>query len=287
MEYYKNKLILITGGSSGIGLSLAKQLAEQEANVWILARRPEQLAVAIKEIEACRKNPNQKIGFIEADVTNEQEINTKLTKFIDQNGVPDILINSAGATRPGLFEELGSDIFRFMMEVNYFGSVYTMKQIVPGMIARHSGHLINISSAAGYKGVYGYTAYSGSKFAIFGLTDTLRSELKEYGIRVSVVMPPDTNTPQHAGELPYQPPLTKALNENGGLAQPDDVARQILSSAAKGKYLIICNFQTKLLYNIINILSVFNLWNPFMDMLVEQARRKAQKRGELQLEAKK
>lgn len=278
MDYYKNKLVLITGGSSGIGLSLAKQTADLEANVWILARRPEQLELALNEIETHRKNPAQKFGCIAADVANEQEVNSGLTNFIDANGVPDILINSAGATRPGLFGELDTDIFRWLMDVNYFGSVYTMKKIVPGMISRHSGHIINISSAAGYKGVYGYTAYCGSKFAIFGISDTLRSELKEYGIRVSVVMPPDTNTPQLAGEEPFKPALTKALTEdNGGIAQPDDVARQIINAAAKGKFIILTNFQTKLLYNTINILSVFNLFNPFMDMLVSQARRKVQK----------
>ena len=138
------------------------------------------------------------------------------------------------------------------------------------------------------KGIYGYTAYSGSKFALFGLTDTLRSELKEYGIRVSVVLPPDTNTPQLAGEEPYKPAIVKVLSEdNTGVAQPDDVARQIIIAAAKGKYIILTNFQTKLLFNAVNIMSVFNLFYPYMDMVVGQARRKVQKQTEIQLEVKK
>jgi 3-dehydrosphinganine reductase len=159
-----------------------------------------------------------------------------------------------------------------------------MKRIVPGMIQRHSGHIINLSSAAGYVGAYGYTAYCGSKFAIYGLSDALRQELKEHNIRVSVVMPPDTNTPQLAGEEPYKPAITKAMSEdNAGIAQPEDVARQIINGAAKGRYLIICNSQTKLLYNVINVLRLFNLYNPFMDMLVNQARNKVKKLSNRQI----
>ena len=283
MDYYKGKLVLITGGSSGIGLALAKQMAALEANVWILARHPDQLEIALKEIESNRKNPGQKFGWIKADVSNESEINEELTRFVNSIGVPDVLINSAGVTRPGLFDELDTEIFRWCMDVNYFGSLYTLKKIVPGMVARRSGQIINLSSAAGYRGVYGYTAYCGSKFAIFGLTDTLRQELKEFGIRVSVVLPPDTNTPQLAGEEPYKPRLTKALTEdNGGIAQPDDVAREISTAAAKGRYIILPNFNTKLLYNLINVLTVFNLFNPFVDMLIDQARKKAQKQSSQQ-----
>jgi len=284
MGYYTGKLILITGGSSGIGLCLAKQLAALEANVWILARRPDALESSLKEIQACRISPNQKFGLISADVTNEQDLNARLDTFVSENGVPDILINSAGVTRPGIFGDLTTDIFRWNMDVNYFGSVYTMKKIVPGMIQRHSGHVINLSSAAGYVGAYGYTAYCGSKFAIYGLSDALRQELKEHNIRVSVVFPPDTNTPQLAGEEPYKPPLTKAMSEdNAGVAQPEDVARQIINSAARGKFIITCNFQTKLLYNVINVLKVFNLYNSFMDMLVNQARSKVEKQRKSQV----
>jgi 3-dehydrosphinganine reductase len=284
MGYYDGKLVLITGGSSGIGLSLAKQLAALDANVFILARRPEQLGLSLKEIQDNRKSPGQKFGIIQADVTNEQDLNAKLDTFIRDNGVPDILINSAGVTRPGIFGDLDTDIFRWNMDVNYFGSVYMLKKIVPGMIQRHSGHIINLSSAAGYVGAYGYTAYCGSKFAIYGLSDALRQELKEHNIRVSVVMPPDTNTPQLAGEEPYKPAITKAMSEdNAGVAQPEDVAREIINGAARGKYLIICNGQTKLLYNVINVLRLFNLYNPFMDMLVNQARNKVEKQSNRQI----
>ena len=278
MDYYQGKLVLITGGSSGIGLALAKQLATLQANVWILARRPEQLDIALKEIESCRKNPVQQFGVIQADVSDEQEINTELSKFLATTGVPDILINSAGVTRPGLLEDLDSKIFHWLMDVNYFGTVYTTKKIVPGMAARHSGQIINICSGAGYAGLYGYSAYCGSKFAVRGFSDTLRSELKENGIKVSLVLPPDTNTPQLIEEQQYKPALTKALTEdNGGIAEPEEVARNILKSASNGKYMILPHSQISLLYNVVNVLMIFNLYFPFMDMLVNQARAKTEK----------
>ncbi|HVP21405.1 MAG TPA: SDR family oxidoreductase, partial [Anaerolineaceae bacterium] len=281
MEYYKNKLILITGGSSGIGLSLAKQLAEQEANVWILARRPGQLAVAIKEIEACRVNPAQKFGTIEADVSNEPEINTEITKFIEANGVPDILINAAGYARPGLFTDLDSEVFRQEMDVNYFGLVYTAKKIAPGMIARRSGHIINISSMAGFIGTIGYTAYCGAKFAVRGFTDTLRFELKKFGVRVSLVYPPDTRTPGYEVENGFKPAITKAFTEdNVGVFEPDYVAKVIIKDAAKGKYTILPGSSTSAWYFIYGLGMSFNLVNPVMDWMLSQSWRKVEKEAQ-------
>jgi 3-dehydrosphinganine reductase len=278
MEYYQNKLVLITGGSSGIGLSLAKQLAQAEANVWILARRPEQLEKAIHEIEACRKNPSQKFGYIEADITNEQHLSSELSKFTESNGVPDILINSAGYARPGLFDDLDSGEFRRQMDVDYFGTVNTIKNIAPGMAARKSGHIINISSMAGFIGTIGYTAYCGAKFAVRGFTDTLRFELKRYGVRVSIVYPPDTRTPGYEIENRFKPAITKAFTEdNGGVFEPDYVAKVILKDAAKGKYTILPGSSTKGWYFIYGLGMSFNLVNPIMDWMLGQSWRKVEK----------
>jgi len=280
MDYYQNKLVLITGGSSGIGLSLAKQLAQAQANVWILARRPEQLDIAIKEIEACRNNSSQKFGRISADVSNEQQTNVELTKFIETNGFPDILINAAGYARPGMFTDLDSEVFRQEMDVNYLGMVYTSKIIVPGMLARQSGHIINISSMGGFMGIIGYTAYCGSKFAVRGFTDSLRVELKKFGVRVSIVFPPDTRTPGFEVENRYKPAITKAYTEdNGGVFEPDVVAKVILNDAAKGKYDILPGGSTKAWYFAYGVGMAFNLVNPIIDYMLGQSWRKVEKEG--------
>jgi 3-dehydrosphinganine reductase len=274
MDYYRNKLVLITGGSSGIGLSLARQLAQAQANVWVLARRPEQLEKAFKEIEAGRVHPSQKFGCISADVTNEQQINQELSQFIESTGVPDILIHCAGYARPGLFNDLDTDVFRHEMDVNYFGMVYTSKKLVPGMVARRSGHIINISSMGGVIGTIGYTAYCAAKFAVRGFTDTLRYELKNTGVKVSIVYPPNTRTPGFEEENRTKPAITRALEDNAGEWQPDDVAKVILKDAARGKYAIVPGGSSKAMYFAVGIGQSFNFLNLVLDSFATDAQKK-------------
>jgi 3-dehydrosphinganine reductase len=278
MDFYENKLVLITGGSSGLGLALARQLAARGANVWILARNPENLAKALPQIRSAQKSASQKFGAIQADVTKEAQITSELNKFVTSNGCPDILINSAGAAHPGMFIDMTSDVFRSMMDINYFGTVYTTQAVVPAMIKRQAGHIINISSMAGFMGVYGYTAYSGSKFAVRGFSDTLRSELKEHNVRISIVFPPDMNTPGFEEENKTKPPITRRFEEdNGGLVPPEDVARSVINAAARGKYIICPGFSTAVFYHAYHIFLNFSY--TVIDALLDQARKKVEKQN--------
>ena len=102
----------------------------------------------------------------------------------EKSGPPDLLVNSAGVAHPGYFQELDLNIFHWMMEVNYFGTVYMTKEVIPSMLKRGSGYIVNISSMAGFVGTFGYTAYGGSKFAVRGFSDVLRAEMKIHGIGV-------------------------------------------------------------------------------------------------------
>lgn len=148
------------------------------------------------------------------------------------------------------------------------------------MLARHSGHIINIASIAGYAGIFGYSAYGSSKFAVRGLTDTLRSEYNDRGIHFSVAFPGDTDTPQLAEENKYKPPIVRELSEgNIGISKPEDTAHQILKLAAKGKYIILTDNNTRVQYVFVNILMVLNLFYKYMDLLVSQARRKVEKQN--------
>ncbi len=281
-DYYKNKLVLITGGSSGLGLSMAKQLAEQEANVWILARRPEMLQAALKEIESCRKSPNQRFGCIQADVTNELEINRELDRLMNEVAVPDIVFNAAGSSRPGMFAEQENEIYHQMMDLNYFGTVNVIKKILPRMIQRRSGHVILISSIAGYAGVLGYAAYSGSKFAVRGLSEAIRPELKEYGIRVSCAYPPGMRTPGLEVENLYKPELTKIMEEsNDPIVEPDVVARGLLKAVARGSYNIWPNFSSRFWYFLYGFAGMtLSLLDPIMDnFIIAPARRKLEKQN--------
>ncbi|MCX6054498.1 MAG: SDR family oxidoreductase [Chloroflexi bacterium] len=272
MNIYSSKLSLITGGSSGIGLSLAKKILQLEGNVVILARRKELLDKALADLRNYRKRDNQNIFSIQADVTQQTDISEKLESFVSLQGLPDFIFNSAGVAHPGNFTSLKHDIFHWMMDVNYFGTVNVLKTLVPLMQKRRSGSIINISSIAGFIGVYGYTAYGASKFAVSGFTDALRAELHPYGISLSIVFPPDTNTPQLEYERKYKPFITKEIAGSANLLTSDAVAEEILKQVARKKYLILPGSEGKLLYFGKNLLG--GTLYPVMDMMVRSAIKK-------------
>lgn len=270
--HWNGKITLVTGGSSGIGLAIARLLAQQGAQVWIVARRKENLDSALKEIEAARLNDSLSCGIFAADVSDPDQVTAAVDYVTDQAGVPDLLVNSAGITHPGYVQELDLDIFRSMMDVNYFGTVYMTKAVLAGMLQRGSGHFINISSMAGYLGAFGYSAYGAAKFAVRGFSDVLRSELKPLGLRVSIVFPPDTDTPQLAYEQPFKPYETKALSGNAKVLSPEAVAAETLRQAANGRYIILPGTDNKLFYWMNSHFG--NAVYPIMDWMIASARKK-------------
>jgi 3-dehydrosphinganine reductase len=272
MKSFTDQLVLITGGSSGIGLAIAKQFVSLGANCYLLSRRVEILEHAKKELEQIKLTPEQQIGILSADLVDDISLNNTLSEFASNVGVPDYLINSAGVAHPGEFSELDMSIFKWMMDVNYFGSVNAIKAFVQPMIERGSGHIINISSAAGFMGVYGYTAYGASKYAVRGLSDALRSELKLHGIDVSIVFPPDTQTPQLIYESQYKPEITKIVAGSAGAMSADAVAKTIMRGIEKKKYIITPGFETSLFYSLSNI--VGRGIYPIMDFMVKDAVKK-------------
>ncbi|MHC1741194.1 MAG: SDR family oxidoreductase [Anaerolineaceae bacterium] len=272
MSFYTGKLALITGGSSGIGLAMAKGIAAQGGNVAILARHQEALEEASKQINSVKIDQNQMVYLINADITQFDSLTAALTKFRSEVGLPDIIINSAGVAHPGKFTSLKPEIFHWMMDVNYFGTVNVLKILVPEMQQRRSGVIVNISSMAGIIGVYGYSAYGASKFAVSGFTDVLRSELKPYHLQVSIVFPPDTDTPQLKYEKKFKPFVTKEVAGSAKLMPADEVAQQALSAIARGKYIIIPGMDGKVMYFAKNLLG--RRMYPVMDLLVNSAIRK-------------
>lgn len=278
MNFHK-KLILITGGSKGIGLATAREFVAEGADVYILARHKEQLTQAIRKFEELRVDADQKFGWIKADVTLPTEIEKIATNFIAEIGIPDYLVNCAGVAHPGKFEELDLSIFYWMMDVNYYGTVIVTKAFTPAMIQRGSGHIINVSSMGGVVGIYGYTAYSGSKFAIVGFTDALRSELKLYGIRVSLVFPPDTDTDQLTYEDQYKPFITREVGSNTNLMKPETVAHTILNGIKKNHYVILSNFDSLFFYKLQNLLGRGT--PQLLDYMIRQAIKKQKKQEQL------
>ncbi len=248
-QYWNKKVVLVTGGSSGIGLAIAKLLASAGAYVWLAARRRELLAFS--DI----RNENRLSGRVPRSAASLRRMFPNSTRPLavvkevtDFVGTPDVVINSAGITQPGYIQDLSLDTFEHLMAVNYFGTVYITKAVLAGMLTRGSGHIINISSMAGYLGVFGYSAYGATKFAVAGFSEALRAELKPQGIRVSVAFPPDTDTPQLAYEEPFKPAETKAISGNAKALSADLVARSILKQAERGHYMIFPGIDSRLFY---------------------------------------
>ena len=269
LDYYKGKSVLITGGSSGIGFALANALVQMDASVILLARDYENLKNAQASI--LEKYPKAKVKIISVDVTDAASLIILYDKYLRNYDTPDILINCAGVARPGYVEELPLDIYRWTMDIDYHGTVNMIKILLPGMLERGSGHIINISSIAGVVGIFGYTAYSGAKFAVKGFTDALRSEIRSKGIKVSIVYPPDTDTPQLHWENQYKPMETRAISGTTKPVNPKMVAQAILKDAAKGKYTITPGVEAKIMYYASTRYSRWVRW--LLDFIVAKAKK--------------
>jgi len=236
---FVNKNIVITGGSSGIGLELARQIITKQCKqIILIARNEERLQEAVDEINQI-KSKDQKITFLSLDLaTNPEEVNKKVKSLLDEIKTIDILINCAGFSIPGEFQNLDVNTFSQMINVNYLGSVNITHAVVPYMLKQKSGQLVFLSSVGGQLGVYGFTAYSPSKYAIRGFAEVLYHELRPYGIGVSLVFPPDTETPGFENENKTKPKLTQVISEQSGLWKSEEVANIIQSGIENRKFLV-------------------------------------------------
>ena len=149
---------IVTGGSSGIGLATARALAGRGMTVSLLARRPDVLEAAAGEL----RGEGAKVHTASVDVADQDAVSTAVARLEEEAGPCTVLVTSAGQARPGRFLELDDEVFRQMMEVDYFGTLYAVRAVAPGMAQRRSGSIVAVSSAAGLAGIYGYTAYGAS-----------------------------------------------------------------------------------------------------------------------------
>ncbi|HZZ19426.1 MAG TPA: SDR family oxidoreductase [Opitutaceae bacterium] len=242
----KDSHVLVTGGSSGIGLAIAQRCAAAGSRVSLVARDAGKLAAARAAILA--REPGAKVQVAEADVSSEAQVASAFASVQASNGPVDILVTSAGVATPGHFGGIASSVFERSMQVNYLGTVYATKAVLGGMRERRRGAVVMVSSGAGLIGLFGYTAYSPTKFAVRGFAESLRGEVKADGVQVSIVYPPDTDTPQLAEENRTKPAETKAITSGAGLWTADDVARLTLEGVACGRFAITPGAQLTALY---------------------------------------
>lgn len=257
----KDKVVIITGGSSGIGKALAQHFGKHESKVVITGRKKEDLDQAIAYLEGEGIECMQHQG----DVSNEEDNKRLVESVIERFGGIDVLINNAGISMRALFEETDLDVIRKVMEINFFGAVSATSHCLPHIL-KSKGSIIGISSIAGYRGLPGRSGYSASKFALNGFLESLRTELLKTGLHVLTACPGFT-----ASNIRKRS-LTKDGTSQGDspraeekMMTAEECARYIYNATVKRKKTLVLTTQGKL--------TVFlNKWAPgMMDKIVYNA----------------
>ncbi|TDE06103.1 3-ketoacyl-ACP reductase [Flavobacterium hiemivividum] len=218
MTDLKNKNALITGAGKGIGKAIAIALAKEGVNVILVARTQSDLDEVAKEVN----NLGVKSLTLTADVSDISSVNTAVAAALDKFKTIDILINNAGIAAFGKILEMEPTAWERIIQVNLMGTYYTTRAVLPNMIERQTGDIINISSTAGLKGNASTSAYSASKFAVLGLTESLMQEVRKHNIRVTALTPSTVAT-----DMAKDLKLTDGNPEN--VMQAEDVAELIIA----------------------------------------------------------
>ena len=228
MQSLKNKNALITGAGKGIGKAVAIALAQEGVNVILLARTKADLEQTAAEAAAF----GVKTLVLTANIADINSVNEAVTSAIAEFKTIDILINNAGIGKFGKFLDLTPEEFENIIKINLFGIYYATRAVLPGMIEQQSGDIVNISSTAGLKGAALTSAYSASKFAVIGLTESLMQEVRKHNIRVTAITPSTVATD-----------MAKDLNLTDGnpdkVMQPEDVAELIVAQLKLNKRVFI------------------------------------------------
>lgn len=218
MESLKGKNALVTGAGKGIGRAIAIALAAEGVNVALMARTTAQLEQVAEEVKA----KGVKAAVVTADVTDINAVNKAVDEARAQLGPIDILINNAGVGAFGKFLELEPEKWESIIKVNLLGPYYVTRAVLPEMIERQTGDIVNISSTAGQKGAPVTSAYSASKFGLIGMSESLMQEVRKHNIRVSTLTPSTVAT-----DMAIDLKLTDGNPER--VMQPEDFAELIIS----------------------------------------------------------
>lgn len=185
MQSLKGKVALVTGAGKGIGKAVAIALAKEGVHVGIMARTESDLQSVAEKI----RSEGVKASIVTADISNREAVESAVAKVVGELGEINILINNAGTAKFGKFLELSPDEWEFQVKVNLFGTYYVTRAVLPAMIEKKAGDIVNISSTAGRSGAAVTSAYSASKFGVFGLSESLMQEVRKHNIRVTAMAP--------------------------------------------------------------------------------------------------
>jgi short-subunit dehydrogenase len=254
----RDKVVIITGASSGIGKALATECAARGAKLSLGARNNEQLKVNSEKLLQLKCE----ILITTTDVTNEMDCKNLIERTLDRYGRIDILINNAGISMRALFEDVDLKVLHKVMDTNFWGTVYCTKFALPHLL-KVKGSLVGVSSVAGYKGLPGRTGYTASKFAMHGFLEVVRIENMKKGLHVLIACPGFTNSNirnialSKDGSSQGETPLDESK-----LMPAEDVAKYIADAIEKRKKKLILTTQGK-------VTVLLNKFFPsFMDKMV-------------------
>ncbi|MFO8002026.1 MAG: SDR family oxidoreductase [Marinilabilia sp.] len=235
----KDKVIIITGASSGIGLACAREFASRGASISLAARNGDKL----KEIEKELADAGHNVLVTPTDVSREEDCQNMVERTAERFGKIDILVNNAGISMRALFKDVELDVLKQVMNVNFWGTVYCTKYALPWLL-KTKGSVVGISSIAGFIGLAGRTGYSASKFAMHGFLQTLRSENLKTGLHVLIAAPGFTGTNVRKSALNAkgtQQGETPRAEEK--MMSAEDVARHLARAIIKRKRSLILTFK--------------------------------------------
>lgn len=239
----KDKTVVITGASSGIGKALAQEMAKRGANIVLAARQYVTLCEITAELE---KEYGIKALAIQADVSKEEDCEALVKQTILTFGKLDVLINNAGLSMRALFKDLDLSVLKNLMDVNFWGTVYCTKYALPEIL-KTTGSIVAVSSIAGYRGLPGRTGYSSSKFAMNGFMESLRTELLKTGVHVMVACPGFTTSNIRVAALSQDGTTHGETSmEEGKMMTAEEVAQRICDGIEQKKRTLIMTRQGKL-----------------------------------------
>ena len=240
MRKLKDKRVVITGASSGIGRELAKQLAAEGCKLIINARRKERL----EELAAEISDSSATCVIVDGDVTDRSVRDRMLVAAQENYGGLDILINNAGIGAMGRFDEASEDRMREIFEVNFFAIVEFIRESLPLLKAGDEPVIVNLSSVLGHRAVPLKSEYCASKFAIHGFSDAIRAELSKDGVDLLLVSPSTTDSEFFDAAIDDP---TKRDWKKGGAMSPEVVASRTLRAIKKRRHEIILTFGGRIL----------------------------------------
>lgn len=230
MEHLKGRKAVITGGGKGIGKALAIAFAKEGIDVALIARTAKDLESVANEV----RTYGVKATIATADVSSIEAVNKAADIILKKFGSIDILINSAGICNFGNFMDLTPEQWEKIIQINVMGTYYITRAFLPQMITQKTGDIINISSTAGLKGNALTSAYSASKFAVIGMTESLMQEVRKHNIRANVLIPSTVAT-----DMAFDANLTDGNPEK--VMQPEDIAELVVSQLKLNRRVMVAN----------------------------------------------